>query len=120
MTGDEDDTVPNKYILTPSIDAASGAITLTGEGLRNNEILVPRGEDAVVKIKDVEGLFFYGVEIAPRGERGNCWGRNTTAKLARRKFEAVGGDVHNMIYAVSTTSTAAITYGPIITVKPKG
>jgi phosphate transport system substrate-binding protein len=49
----DDDTAPNIYVLTASLDA-TGALKLTGEGLRNNEVLVPRGEDAVVKIKDKE------------------------------------------------------------------
>lgn len=115
----DDDNAPNRYVLTASIDA-NGSLQLTGEGLRNNEILVPRGEDAVVKIKDMSGMFLYGAEIAPRGERPGCWARNTTAGLTRRKFEAVSQDVHNIVFAASTTSTASITYGPVISIKPKG
>ena len=115
----DDDDAPNKYVLTPSI-GADGSIQLTGQGLVRNTIEVPRGEDAVVKIKDIEGLYFHGLELAIRGERSSSWARNTVNKLTRRKFEAVGGDVHNMVYAVSTNNTAAITYGPVITIKPKG
>src|SRR5262245_60222168 len=100
---DDDDSTLQKYVLTPSI-AADGSIQLTGEGLVRNTIEVPRGRDAVVKIKDIEGLYFYGVEIAPRGERGGCWARNTVNKLTRRTFESVREEVHNLVYAVSTSS----------------
>ncbi len=115
----DDDTAPNRYVLTASIDA-NGSIQLTGEGLRNNEILVPRGEDAVVKIKDMESLYLFGVEISPRGERPNPWARNTTARLTRRKFEAVSTDVLSIVYAVPINGTAGVSYGPVITIKPKG
>lgn len=120
MTVADDETAPNIYVLTASIDA-TGAIQLSGPGLgRGNVIEVPRGEDALVKIKDIQGVYLFGVEIAPRGERAGTWGRNTANGIARRKFEAVNTETYNFVYAVSTNNSAAITYGPVITIKPKG
>jgi hypothetical protein len=119
-TGAEDETAPNIYVLTASIDAA-GTLQVTGPALnRDNVIETPRGQDALVKIKDIEGLYIFGVEITPRGERAGAWGRNTVNGIARRKFEAVSQDVHNFVYAVSTSNTAGVSYGPVITIKPKG
>ena len=120
MTGADDETAPNIYVLTASLDA-TGALQVSGPALgRGNVIEVPRGQDALIKIKDIEGLYLFGVEVAPRGERAGTWGRNTANGIARRKFEAVNTDVHNFVYAVSTNDSAAITYGPVITIKPKG
>lgn len=115
----DDDTAPNIYVLIASIDA-NGSLQLSGEGLRNNEILVPRGQDAVVKIKDSSGLYLFGAELGIRGERPASWARNTTAGITRRKFEAVSQDVHNVVFAAATNNAAAVTYGPVITIKPKG
>jgi len=115
---DDDSNVRNIYKITATV--IDGTIRLTGEGLVGNTIEVPRGEDAVVKIADVDGFYFYGAEVPGGGERATCWGRNTNKGLARRKFEAVTSEANSIIYAVSTRTSANITYGPVLKVKPKG
>jgi hypothetical protein len=115
---EDDTTVRNVYVLTATV--IDNTIRLKGEGLNGDTIEVPRGEDAVVKIKDVDGYYLYGAEIPPGGERAGCWGRNTNKGLARRKFEAVTTEINNIVYAAGTRSSADVTYGPVLKVKPKG
>ena len=117
-TTDETDPAPNRYVLTATV--VDGTIRLTGPDLVGDTIAVPRGEDAVVKITDVEGFYLYGAEVPAGGERAGCWGRNTERGLTRRKFTAVASEANNIIYAVSTRSSADVTYGPVLKVKPKG
>lgn len=116
---EEDDAgVANIYEITATV--IDGTIRLTGTGLVGDTIEVPAGEDAIVKISDASGYYLYGAEVPAGGERSACWGRNTTRGLARRKFEAVTSELNNIVYAVSTRTSANVTYGPVLKVKPKG
>lgn len=111
-------TASNIYVLTASI-AADGSLQLSGPGLVDNVIETPRGEDAIVKIPDIEGLYLYGTEIPIRGADTGCWKRTDNGK-AKRRFPAVTSDIVNITYAASTNDTAKVKYGPVITIKPKG
>jgi hypothetical protein len=115
---DDDSNVRNVYVLTATV--SDGTIRLSGTGLEGDTIVVPAGEDAVVKIKDPSGFYLYGAEVPQNGERSACWGRNTVKGLARRKFEAVSTELNNIVYAAASRNSADITYGPVIKVKPKG
>ncbi len=115
---DETDPAPHRYVLTATV--VDGTIRLTGPDLVGDTIEVPRGEDAVIKITDADGYYLYGAEVPSGGDRSSCWGRNTKRGLARRKFTAVSAEANNIVYAVSTRSSADVTYGPVLKVKPQG
>lgn len=117
-TPEETDPAPNRYVITATV--SDGTVRLSGPDLVGDTIEVPRGEDAVVKITDAEGFYLYAAEVPAAGERSTCWGRNTEKGLARRKFVAVSTEANNIVYAVSTRSSADVTYGPVIKIKPKG
>lgn len=117
-TTDTEETAPNVFdILATVID---GTIRLSGRGLIGDTLVVPAGQDSLVRIKDVDGYYLYATEIPSSGARSTCWGRNTNRGLARRKFEAVTHELTNIVYAVSTRSSADVTYGPVLKVKPQG
>ena len=109
---------PKRFVLSASINAA-GELVLSGKGLRENTIEVDAGDDVVLRIADIEGLYVYGEEIVPGGGRSLSWGRSDKG-MARRKFSAVSAPVNSIVYAVSSADTSKIKYGPVITVKPKG
>jgi hypothetical protein len=113
-----DDTAATIIDLTATV--IDGTIRLTGRGLVGDTLEVPRGQDSVVRIKDVEGYYLYATEIPAGGARSTCWGRNTDRGLARRRFEAVTTEINNIVYAASTRSSADVTYGPVLKVKPQG
>jgi hypothetical protein len=117
-TDEEHDPAPNRYVIEATI--IDGTIRLTGPDINNNVVEVPRGEDAVLKIKDVDGFYLNGAEIRPGGERSGCWGRNTERGLTRRKFRAVAGEINNIIYATASRDSGDVTYGPVLKVKPTG
>jgi hypothetical protein len=117
-TTDDTDPAPNRYVIRATI--VDGTIRLTSPDLSGDTIEVPRGEDAVIKITDTDGYYLYAAEVPAAGERSICWGRNTDAGIARRKFVAVATEANNIVYAVSTRSSAEVKYGPVIKIKPKG
>lgn len=96
---------------------ASGTITLSGD-IDDNVIFVTKGESAEVVIADTTAWYIYAASLSSKGAAGGCWGR--MADAAANTFNNVVSDTHNIVYAVSKTNTASVTYGPVITVKPKG
>lgn len=114
----DDEIAPNIFDITATV--VDGTIRLIGRGLVGDTLEVPRGQDSLVRIKDTDGHYLYAAEVPAAGVRSNCWGRNTDRGLARRKFEAVATEINNIVYAVSTRSSADVTYGPVLKVKPQG
>lgn len=115
---DIDATTPNVFDLTAAV--IDGTIRLTGRGLIGDTLVVPAGQDSLVRIKDIDGHYLYATEVPVGGARSTCWGRNTDRGLARRKFESVTREHTNIVYAVSTRNSADVTYGPVLKVKPQG
>jgi hypothetical protein len=109
----------NQYVLTASI-AADGSLQLSGEDLVDDVIETPRGQDAIVVIKDIEGQYLYGTEIPIRGKQSQCWQRDTAKGLTQRVFSVVNADIVNIVFAAETNDNAKVKYGPVITIKPKG
>jgi hypothetical protein len=107
---------PTVYDITATV--IDGTIRLTGRDLVDNVLLVPRGQDALVKIADADGNYLYATEIPPGGARTTCWGRTTEG--SRRIFDAVSTEFNSIVFAASTTNSASVTYGPVIKVKPQG
>lgn len=95
-----------------------GTIRLTGDINAANEIEVPLNEDATVTIADTDGWYLYASENSSNGTAAGCWGRGASA--AENTFSRVKADSYNIVYAVSQTNAAGVTYGPVITIKPKG
>lgn len=96
---------------------ANGTIALTGD-IDDNVVFVPKGTSAEVVIADTSAWYLYAAELSSKGAAGGCWGRS--AEAATNTFSKVVSDTHNIVYAVSKTNAASVTYGPVITVKPKG
>jgi hypothetical protein len=118
-TQDDDiDPTPDRYVLTATV--IDNVVRLTGPDLKGDTIEVPTGSDAIVKIKDAAGFYLYGAEIVPGGAKAGCWGRGAKNNLARRKFTNVTSERSNLVYAVSTRTTAEAKYGPVIKIKPVG
>jgi hypothetical protein len=115
---EDDETAPNIFDITATV--IEGRLTLSGRGLVDNTLEVPLGQDSLIRITDVDGFYLYAAEIPAGGERSACWGRNTERGLARRKFVAVTTEANNIVYAVGTRSSADVTYGPVLKVKPQG
>jgi hypothetical protein len=102
---------------TVSATVVDGVIRLTGDIL-NNTIEVTPGESAHVSITDTSDWFLYAAVTSNSGTAGGCWGR--TRGSATNLFSEVTSESHCIVYAVSRASAAAVTYGPVITIKPKG
>lgn len=117
-TSIDEESAPNVFDITATV--IDGTIRLTGRDLVGDTLLVPAGQDSLVRIRDTDGHYLYGSEIPAGGARSTSWGRNTDRGLARRKFEAVTSEITNIVFAVSTRSSADVTYGPVLKVKPQG
>lgn len=112
------DNVRNTYVLTATV--IDGTIRLTGEGLQGDTIETPRGEDAVVKIRDADRYYLYGTQVPPDGEQSACWNRDASSGLAQQKFLAVSTEINNIVFAASTSNAGDVVYGPVLKVKPTG
>ena len=112
-----DDGSLNRYVVRATV--IDDTIRLSGD-IVDDTIEVPRGEDAIIKIKDTDEYYLYAVEVPTNGGRSRCWGRNLTRRLTRRMFEDVHDLTHNFIYAVEKSARGKIVYGPVVVVKPKG
>ena len=117
-TDDTNDTTTQTYVLDATV--VGDTVRLTGSSLQGDTIFVPAGSDAIVKIKDATGYYLYASEIPPRGAKTVCWNRGANNNLAKRKFTAVDGEISNLVFAASSSSTSDVKYGPVIKIKPVG
>jgi len=95
---------------------ADGTIRLTGD-IVNDIIEVNPGENANVTILDTADNVLYASVNSTSGVPG-CWGRASSG--SNNTFNAVTSESFCIVYAVSRSSAKAVTYGPVITIKPKG
>lgn len=109
------DRTSNQYNITATV--IDGTIRLSGD-IVSNAVEVPRNEGATVTIADTDTHYLYASGYASNGSTGACWSR--TASAADNTFDRVNGDNYNIVYAVEKSNPQGITYGPVITVKPKG
>ncbi len=96
-----------------------GTVRLRGPDFDGSTLQVSAKVPVLVRVHDDANNYVYVTEIPPRGERASCWGRNTNKGLSRRLFDEVVGETSHVVFAIGK-SDAALAYGPIIKVKPKG
>ena len=104
------------FNITALVDAASGTIRLSGD-IVGDTIEVNAGESAAVTITDTAGEILNASVNSTTGVPG-CWGRASSGST--QTFNAVTSESFCIVYAVSRSSAKAVTYGPVITIKPKG
>lgn len=97
---------------------SDGVIRLTGDIVADT-IEVNRGESAVVSIADTADWILYAAVNSSTGAAAGCWSRVATGGTSNT-FEAVTSPSFCIVYAVARTTAQAVTYGPVITIKPKG
>jgi hypothetical protein len=105
----------NQYNITATV--LDGTIRLSG-AIAGDVIEVPKNESGTVVIADTTEWYLYAAENSTNGGAAGCWSRSANA--AENTFERVNGDIYNIVYAVAKTNAKSVTYGPVITVKPKG
>jgi hypothetical protein len=93
-----------------------GVIRLSGD-IVNDIIDVTPGATATVTIADTADWILYAAVNSTSGVPG-CWGRVSSGST--NTFNAVTSESFCIVYAVSRTSAKTVTYGPVITIKPKG
>src|SRR5688572_7969067 len=96
---------------------SDGVIRLSGD-IIGDIIEVNPGEDAAVTIADTPDWFLYAAVTSNSGAAGGCWGRSSSG--ATNTFDDVLSESFCIVYAVARTSAKLVTYGPVITIKPKG
>lgn len=97
---------------------SDGVIRLSGDIVADT-IEVNRGENAVVTIADTADWILYAAVNSSTGASAGCWTRLATGG-ATYTFNAVTSPSYCIVYAVARTSAQVVTYGPVITIKPKG
>jgi hypothetical protein len=106
---------PTPFNVTATV--LDGVIRLSGDIIADI-IEVNRGEDAAVTINDDADWFLYAAVTSNTGAAGGCWGR--AIRGTTNTFEDVASESFCIVYAVSRASAKVVTYGPVITIKPKG
>jgi hypothetical protein len=96
---------------------SDGVIRLSGDIIADI-IEVNPGESAFVTIADTADHVFYAAVTSSAGDGGGCWSR--TRGGTTNTFSEVTSESFCVVYAVSRASAKAVTYGPVITIKPKG
>lgn len=97
---------------------SDGVIRLSGDIVANT-IEVNSGENAVVTIADTADWILYAAVNSSTGASAGCWTRLATGGTTYT-FNAVTSPSYCIVYAVARTSAQVVTYGPVITIKPKG
>jgi hypothetical protein len=97
---------------------SDGVIRLSGD-IVSDTIAVPPGENAVVTITDTADWILYAAVNSSTGASAGCWTRLATGATTYT-FNAVTSPSFCIVYAVARTSAQVVTYGPVITIKPKG
>jgi hypothetical protein len=97
---------------------SDGVIRLSGDIVADT-IEVNSGENAVVTIADTPEWLLYAAVNSSTGAAAGCWSRVATGGT-RNTFSAVTTSSFCIVYAVARTSAQVVTYGPVITIKPKG
>jgi hypothetical protein len=103
------------YTITALV--ADGTIRLSGDIL-NDIIEVNPGEDAEINILDTADNVLYAAVTSSTGASGGCWTRESSG--VTNTFRAVTSESFCITYAVSRSSAKGVSYGPVITIKPKG
>jgi hypothetical protein len=111
-----DRTPTTNYNITATV--SGGVIALSGD-IVDNAISVVTGENAAVTIADTADWVLYAATNSSTGAAGGCWGRSTAGGTTNT-FPAVNSLSYAIVYAVARTSAQVVTYGPVITIKPKG
>lgn len=93
-----------------------GTIRLSGD-IVSDIIEVNPGENAIINLADTADFVLCAATTSTTGAPG-CWGRTSSASTTT--FNSVSTESFAIVYAVSRASAKSVTYGPIITVKPKG
>jgi hypothetical protein len=104
------------FNITASV--ADGVIRLSGD-IAADIIEVNSGENADVTITDTADWILYAAVNSSKGDAAGCWSRVATGATTNT-FTAVKSASYCVVYAVSRTNAQAVTYGPVITIKPKG
>jgi hypothetical protein len=97
---------------------SDGVIRLSGD-IVSDTILVNPGENAVVTIADTTDWILYAAVNSSDGSAAGCWNRLATGATSNT-FTQVSSPSFCIVYAVARTSAQVVTYGPVITIKPKG
>ncbi len=95
---------------------ADGTIRLSGD-IVGDIIEVNPGDNAVVTIADTADWVLYAAVNSTAGVPG-CWARASSGTT--NTFKTVASDSFCIVYAVARASAKSVTYGPVITIKPKG
>jgi hypothetical protein len=97
---------------------SDGVIRLSGDIVADT-IAVNPGENAAVTIADTADWILNAAVNSSTGASAGCWTRLATGGTSNT-FSQVDAPSYCIVYAVAKTSPAVITYGPVITIKPKG
>jgi hypothetical protein len=97
---------------------SDGVIRLSGD-IVADAIEVNSGENAAVTIADTADWILNAAVNSSTGASGGCWTRLATGGT-NQTFSQVVAPTYCIVYAVSKTAADVITYGPVITIKPKG
>jgi plastocyanin len=119
--------IEDSAATTPMATAgAASTVTITGsvEGnkvkLSTRTIEVDAGETVVVELADTATHHLYAVTVDADGSNPVPWVRDPTAGTSEQQFSGVVGDIDSVVIAVAKGNAKSVTYGPVITVKPKG
>jgi hypothetical protein len=119
-TGDDTTTSITTETHDLQVTVIDGTVRLSGRNFDGRTLQVSPGVPVLVRVRDDENNYVYMTEVPPRGVRADSWGRNVTKGLARRMFDEVVAESSHVVFTIGKADSNALSYGPIIKIKPKG
>lgn len=115
QAGDGGDAEPATTMLVKVLDGCSIMAGKVGD----MEIEVERGQTLTVELRDCKDTAAYGMIVPADGSTPQPWRRVIGGASSQESF-GDADEVRSVVIMAEKGSAKSVTYGPVITVKPKG